>query len=85
MDELLDINSYLNAQKKINWTKGLDIAMKNQVTNEYTYMERAEQVKLRGFFENNIRKLRSGLTKYYPAERPNVKKTSHRVTIQLSA
>ncbi|ADL36387.1 hypothetical protein bpr_IV022 (plasmid) [Butyrivibrio proteoclasticus B316] len=51
MDELPNINSHLNAQKKINWTKGLDIAMKNEVTNEYSYRERSEQVKLRGFFE----------------------------------
>ncbi len=57
MDELPDINSHFNAQKKINWTKGLDIAMKNDVTNEYTYMERSEQVKLRGFFEKQHKEI----------------------------
>ena len=57
MDELPDINSHLNAQKKINWTKGLDIAMKNQVTNEYIYMDRAEQVKLRGFFKKQHKEI----------------------------
>ncbi len=57
MDELPNINSHLNAQKKINWTKGLDIAMKNEVTNEYSYRERSEQVKLRGFFEKQHKEI----------------------------
>ncbi len=57
MDELPNINSHLNAQKKINWTKGLDIAMKNEVTNEYSCRERSEQVKLRGFFEKQHKEI----------------------------
>ena len=38
-------------QKKINWLKGFDIAMKNQVTDQYSYQEKSEQIKLRSYFE----------------------------------
>ena len=51
MDELQDINNHLNSTKKINWLKGLDIAMKNQITDQYSYQERSEQIKLRSYFE----------------------------------
>lgn len=36
---------------EINWLKGLDVAMKNQVTDQYSYQERSEQIKLRSYFE----------------------------------
>ena len=51
MDELPDINNHLNSTKKINLLKGLDVAMKNQVTDQYSYQERSEQIKLRSYFE----------------------------------
>ena len=51
MDELPDINNHLNSTKKINWLKGLDVAMKNQVIDQYSYQERSEQIKLRSYFE----------------------------------
>ena len=48
---LFGINNHLNSTKKINWLKGLDVAMKNQVTAQYSYQERSEQIKLRSYFE----------------------------------
>ena len=37
--------------------KDVDIVMKNEVTNEYSYRERSEQVKLRGFFEKQHKEI----------------------------
>ena len=44
-------SKYNKKVQKINWIKGLDVAMKNQVTDQYSYQERSEQIKLRSYFE----------------------------------
>ncbi|WP_026652127.1 hypothetical protein [Butyrivibrio proteoclasticus] len=57
MDELPDINSHVNAKKKINWLKGFEYSMKKDITDQYSYMERSEQTKLRSYFEKQCKDL----------------------------